>query len=234
MAFIDFLKLLLCVIVAFVLSGWACYCIWSDSATWRNMRSFVQVEARVISSELRIRPTKSGDTSLDLRVLYAYSFGGNEFRGTDPGPGVRRSLNSNSVNNALYQKLNAAPDGMVSAWVNPNRPEDAVLDRRFGWSWAGLMFAASMVTFILAYVNWPNCSLPDLVGTTGWHPKAILALVWNLSAFPILRVALVVREHPVVWVLGTFLVAAIGVALAFSALKIYLAERHLTSRSYYS
>jgi hypothetical protein len=40
------------------------------------------------------------------------------------------------------------------------------------------------------------------------------------------QVALIVREHPVVWILATLLVTVVGVILAFQALKECFAQRH--------
>jgi hypothetical protein len=210
----------------FVGSGWASYLLWTDSATWWNMRSYTQVQAHVTDAELREKKgSRSDEIYLRLIVSYTYSFGGKEFKGDDLGPGMSGS--SDAVKTAVYRQLKAAPDGMVSVWVNPKRPQDAVLDRRFGWRWVGLMFIASVLAFIIAYCNMPNRSISELVGTTaGWFPKTVFALLWNIAAWPVLRVALIVREHPVVWILATLLVTVVGVILAFQALKECFAQRH--------
>lgn len=102
-------------------------------------RAWVPVEARIISSELESQP---GGESTTYRIVlrYDYEFGGRPWQGDR----YRFTRGSTNVGVKGMREVVAAhrPGTRVTAWVDPKRPERAVIERDLdGVSWIGLPFS---------------------------------------------------------------------------------------------
>jgi hypothetical protein len=104
---------------------------------WQQMKSWPQVKAQLQQAELIVNHDDDGNT-YKATARYQYRYQGMDYTGE------RVAIMSGSDNIGSFQKVvggqleyalrNQQP---VPAWVNPNNPSDAVLNRELRWSMLG-------------------------------------------------------------------------------------------------
>ena len=124
--------------------SWTAYTVWQA----QEMTGWQRVDATVLDGGVRVN---RGDDSETYRAWgeYRYIYAGQEYRS-------RRVAISSTADNigsfqeALGQRLAAAAASQepIDAWVNPDNPADAIIDRRLRWGFQivkllfGLVFGA--------------------------------------------------------------------------------------------
>ncbi|MEN0037417.1 MAG: DUF3592 domain-containing protein [Cellvibrio sp.] len=177
---------------------------------WQQMKSWPRVEAKLIETKL-IRNQGDDSYTYQATASYRYRYQAQEYIGN------RVAINSGADNIGdfhyeLVRKLEAALERgrSVPAWVNPDNPADAVLNRDLRWSLLGfkLIFAAvfGLVGFGLIVwmfvarnpeTNHPDSSEKPWLGRTEWASARvqcdtrsslwgiwIFAIIWNLVSLP--------------------------------------------------
>lgn len=120
--------------VVFILAGLVIgVFLGSDLRDWLVMRDWQPVTARVESTQLD-RSQSDGTTTYRVRATYHYRFGGRRFRGTRVG--ISRGFdNIGDYHRRMHDRLDQARrrGTPVTAWVNPEQPNETVLDRSLRW-----------------------------------------------------------------------------------------------------
>lgn len=140
------LRIAMCLpLAAFVLFGWR-----SCAEDARSASSMVAVEGQLL--HLRTLPTSRNTCTLDGKeVDYAYRFGQREYQG-------RAAMFCSTITAAsqvdpmqeMYAQLEQLPGKTVTVWVDPARPENAVLFRYVPRA-AMILLGAGFV-FLLAWL----------------------------------------------------------------------------------
>lgn len=179
---------------------------------WARMKSWVPVEAHILAAELK---THSGDTdTYSVSASYSYTFSGTAYKGTRVAIGSG-SDNIGDFQQALGRRLESAAqrESPVTAWVNPEDPEEAVLDRslRLGFLFFKLLFVVlfggigcGLLVYQLFFAHgrklpaaedgdqpwrqraeWANNTIDSEHKTLLWVAW-IFAIIWNLISSPLL------------------------------------------------
>lgn len=166
---------------------------------------FVPVEATVEKTEI----VPSRRSARHVRVTFSYEAGGS--RRTAVGPGFE-----DTASGFLEHDAAAFPAGLkTTAWVDPKRPERAILDRRIPqdtwWSVILLQpFIAISVGFLVGMFRAPSESRREREflqqpAAYPWHVPEWGVLVEQGSVLSIHRAPRTVRAASVAWGLSTFL-----------------------------
>ena len=165
---------------------------------------------------------------------YSYTHGGQVFTGRRLGTD-RGDSSIDDWNERIDQRLSAAMSGdrKVGAWVNPDRPDEAMLDREVRWKvvatvafiGAGFLFVGLCAAGFIghkALSEEARNRLPALRGparTAFWHWLA--ALGWNFAAIPIAVLALPAMWSKGEWfpVLMLSIFPIVGLGITWSAVQ---------------
>jgi len=216
---------------------------------WQEAKGWVETPATIEHLELEVH---SGQDSTTYRVdcRYSYVFNGQTFQGTRAGL-ADGSDNIGSWQQTTYERLRRHHEGVesdpVSCWVNPDNPQEAVLDRELRW---GLLlfhllfvvvFGGIGLAFALVPVWWRRGaarlrSLQARYPDQPWRWKAewaekrlkpqgpgralwLLAVFWNVVSLPVAAIALwdAVREESP-WALVFLGFPLVGVGLLAAAI----------------
>lgn len=99
-------------------------------------RSWQQVPAEVLDSGIRTASDGDGGTLYSVQARYRYEWAGRSYESTGVGlPGDKGSDNIDGWHHDWDARLSAARDGgpPVTAWVDPQHPERALLDPHLRW-----------------------------------------------------------------------------------------------------
>jgi hypothetical protein len=128
----------------------ALYFAASTVSTWARMQSWVEAPAQIQSLDLEAH---DGDdsTTYEVRATYRYSFGGRDFGGDRVAISAAAD-NIGSFQQDLYARLrNAANAGApITAYVDPNDPSSATLNRDLRW---GLLSLELVLGFVFGGVG---------------------------------------------------------------------------------
>ena len=97
---------------------------------WREIAGWAPVPAEIVAADLEEHTDSEGDTTYEATATYRYEYAGTPYEGTrvavDTG-----SDNIGRFQQELYRELRAAHDNdtPVTAYVNPEEPYRAVLNR---------------------------------------------------------------------------------------------------------
>lgn len=180
-------------------------------AAWQ-VRHWQPVQAVVLSSTLQSHRGSEGGTVYGVRAEYAYEFGGQRYVAHRVGLDVQsQSDNLGDWHEQWHDRLRQAQarGENVTAWVNPQQPHQAVLDKQVRWPLAAfrlpfaLLFTAvgavaawAFVRILLGHSIGPGADSAAAVGalarpSTDLRPVPqrqaglwILALVWLLFCLP--------------------------------------------------
>lgn len=137
----------------------ACYNVASTVRTWIAARGWAEVSATPLSASLETRRTSKGKQYRVLQARYRYSYGGQMYESDrlaleTPPQGI------GSFDEELYRKLTEAraSGSSVPCYVDPVRPQQAVLDRELRvenvvfWAAFGFIFGGVGFGMLLAAV----------------------------------------------------------------------------------
>lgn len=96
---------------------------------WHKMTSWHAVDARLLSHELR-RSYSDDSTTYKAIASYSYNYNKQHFRGNRVGI-AGGSDNIGSYHQDMHRKLSRVGDKPFSVWVNPNDPQESIIDRSF-------------------------------------------------------------------------------------------------------
>ncbi len=216
---------------------------------WQEARGWVETPATIEHLELQIHDGGEG-TTYDVDCRYSYVFSGQTFQGTRVGL-AEGSDNIGSWQRTTYERLRKHHEGLesdpVSCWVNPDNPQEAVLDRELRW---GLflfhllfvvVFGGIGLAFALVPVwwRWGSARLQSLQARypdQPWRWKAewaegrlkprgpgpalwLLAVFWNLVSVPVAAIFVLggMREKRL-WPLALLCFPLVGVGLLAAAI----------------
>lgn len=113
---------------------------------WRQMKSWPEVSAQLQEVKLITNPSDDSET-YEATARYSYRYEGRDYSGH------RVAIFSGSDNIGDFQwRLNAQLKSAlrnqqsVTAWVNPNQPSEAVLNRDMRWGMLGFL-----LIFVVAF-----------------------------------------------------------------------------------
>jgi len=112
----------------FFLAGVGVMVFFSIAPTIRTLMSYQwhEVSARIISSNVKTNSSSDGN-SYKIQVQFEYTYGDHRYVSDTYD---FQTFSSNSYRSAR-KKVNAAPSGSIqTAYVNPNKPSEAILSRR--------------------------------------------------------------------------------------------------------
>ncbi len=100
-----------------------------------TVRSWQPVPVEVLESELRSSTDHEGSTTYAVQARYHYEWAGRSYESTRVGLAGAGSDNLDDWHHAWETRLRAAREGgpPLQAWIDPMRPERAVLDRELRW-----------------------------------------------------------------------------------------------------
>lgn len=213
---------------------------------WLRMQQWEPVSAELIDTKLeRARGDKS--TTYNARARYRYHFAGQTYEQDRVAVNTGKD-NVGEFQEKLARDLNVTQQSGAElvVWVNPKRPQEAVIDRSlritlllfkmvFVLVFGGIGLMVLIVGFRtkkdsvrtvdnaskpwLAHRAWANNNIRSEAKSTLWF-ASIFAIIWNIISFPlaffILPSALATKEHPALIVL---LFPAVGLGLAYWAIK---------------
>jgi hypothetical protein len=122
-----------------------------DIGLWSRSRAWVPVQAKILSVELRTHASDDDGETYSIKAKYRYSYQGREY--TRARIGIHAgSDNIGSYHKDFYKALKRAHDrGMlVTAWVNPKDPGEAILDREMRW---GLFLFRTLAALLFTVVG---------------------------------------------------------------------------------
>lgn len=190
--------------------GLLLFSVMPDVYQWQQMKAWPQVEAELLHAELLVN---SGEDSDTYRAVARYQY---RYQGMDY-TGERVAIMSGSDNIGNFQQQLAAQlksalrnQRPVPAWVNPDKPNDAVLNRDMRWNMLGfiLLFVAvfggmGIVFMVLIFTSktdptdHPEAAAKPWLGQQEWASPAIrcnaksslwgiwiFAIIWNLISLP--------------------------------------------------
>ena len=125
-------------------------------------------EATIISSSL----SNSGDDGVKISILYSYQFQRNEYLGDVFNP---TETPRNFATKSIREAVKSNPAGkVVPVWVNPENPNDAILDRTIlPIAWMGFLFSIPFLTVGVVGISW--AFLAGYVQRTSKHLREIAA-----------------------------------------------------------
>lgn len=215
-------------------------------ANWHKTQSWEPVPARVLDTELK-SSRSSKTTTYKVTARYQYDYWGKTYEGTRVGLSDSGWDNIGSWHKDWHERLMRAKAGEtpVTVWVNPVRPEQAIIDREIRWM--QLVFHIPFATLFPAvgigafWMLWktlrapPDGPLPSLprrnsrrILSDGGNAKRgiwLFAIFWNLLSFPIAGIALADagRQGGLVWVVLIF--PLVGLYLLYAAVRSTLGWR---------
>ncbi len=129
------------------------------------VRDWVQAEAQIETADLKSHRGSKGSRTYQATTTYRYTFGNRQFSGSRIGLSDKGSDNIGNWHQQWFERLNQAKENeqKLTVWVNPNQPEQALLDRNVRWPIAmfhlpfALLFSAvslgATVVFICLLFN---------------------------------------------------------------------------------
>ena len=204
------LMLLFCLPFAGAGLGFLFWSVIPSLYEWQQMKSWPQVQARLLEADLS---TSRGDDSDSYKVIARYSY---RYQMVDY-TSERVAIMGGSDNIGRFQQHLAAEltaalrdQRPVPAWVNPNNPSDAVLNRDMRWNLLGfkmifvLVFGGVGIGLMVLTLraktgatDHPESSIKPWLGQQEWASSQIVckekhnlwfiwafALFWNLVSLP--------------------------------------------------
>ena len=188
-----------------VFGAWSAARLWSHFSAWAAARDWEPVPARILSAGLETRRESEGTTMQRVTAAYSYRFADRDYRGDRVGL-TDGSDNLDDWQGRQFSRLDGAraSGAPVTAWVDPSRPERAVLDRDIRWPFVAFMtpFAilfslvavgalAAIRPIMKAPVQKLDAAAPAAPGT-GIRPGSLaevraawlMAVCWNLIVIP--------------------------------------------------
>lgn len=120
-------RLFLCMIglMLITVGGAFEWLMWRSYQHAKESRSWPQVEATVLRSDIDERQIQGSPREYRLNLLYGYSYGGKEITTNQFSP---RGPKWTKKEDNVAQLIQEYPVGSIqTAWVNPKRPEGAIL-----------------------------------------------------------------------------------------------------------
>jgi len=214
---------------------------------WQQARGWQPVPAQVVEVELK---TERGSKSLtyQVRARYRYRHAGIDLEGTRVGLSAPDGAdNIGTWHQDWHDRLQQAKaaDRPITVWVNPARPQQAVIDRDLRWK--HLLFLVPFATLFPAvgigafWALWRVLRMPAAEADATVVPPNpreirsdsrraswflwLFALFWNLLSFPIAILALsdAGREGGLVWLVAIF--PLVGIGMLVVAIRTSLARR---------
>jgi hypothetical protein len=215
-------------------------------ANWHKTQSWEPVSAQVLDTELK-SSRSSKTTTYKVTARYRYEYWGKAYEGSQVGLSDSGWDNIGSWHTDWHERLAQAKaaETPLTVWVNPVRPEQAIIDRDIRWM--QLVFHIPFATLFPAvgigafWMLWKTLRapadgpLPNLprrnsrrILSDGSNAKRgvwLFAIFWNLLSFPIAGVALAdaERQGGLVWVVLIF--PLVGLYLLYAAVRSTLAWR---------
>jgi hypothetical protein len=215
-------------------------------ANWHKTQSWEPVSAQVLDTELK-SSRSSKTTTYKVTARYRYEYWGKAYEGTRVGLADSGWDNIGSWHKDWHERLTQAKTRAkpVTIWVNPVRPEQAIIDRDIRWM--QLVFHIPFATLFPAvgigafWMLWktlrapPDGPLPSLPrrnsrrilsdGSNAKRGMWLFAVFWNLLSFPIAGIALADagRQGGLIWLVLIF--PLVGLYLLYAAVRSSLAWR---------
>ncbi|UTF60002.1 DUF3592 domain-containing protein [Gilvimarinus sp. DA14] len=222
-------------------------------AQWTAMKSWEPVQAQIVSAEMKSHRSDDS-TTYSLHATYRYQYQGQNYTGNRVG------ISSGSDNVGDYHQRVIGPleraernGSTVTAWVNPQQPEQAVLNRELRLSlilfkglfvllfggvglgmWAYVFIARPDKTDVsefeaqekpwLSRNDWASPTIKS-DGKTGMWALWVFAAFWNLISLPaaIGAVGEALGGNHAAWL--ALLFPLVGAGIVFWAIKLTLAWR---------
>lgn len=219
--------------------GLLLFSVMPDLYQWQQMKAWPQVEAELLHAELLINRGEDSDTYRAV-ARYKYRYQAQDYTGERVAI-MGGSDNIGDFQQDLARQLERAHRSgqPVSAWVNPDNPSDAVLNRDLRWNLLGFKMIFALVfggvgigLMVLAFkakagpTEHPERATKPWLGQQEWASPVIrcngksnfwgiwfIAIIWNLISLP---ASLAIPEE---WAEGNKL---IPIALIFPIGGIYL------------
>lgn len=181
-----------------------------DLYEWQQMKSWPQVEAHLLEAKLSVNRGDNSD-SYQATASYAYRYQMQDYTGERVAI-MDISDNIGDFQRDLAYQLKQAKDNqrLVPAWVNPDNPRDAVLNRELRWGMLGfkmmfvLMFGSVGIALIASTLlaktdatNHPESSSKPWLARREWANREVtcntnsslwfvwgFTLLWNLISLP--------------------------------------------------
>lgn len=196
-----------------------------------EVRDWQPVPAEVLEAELQQSRGSKGSTTYAVKTRYRYSVGGQSFEGERIGPSDSGgSDNIGDWHERWHERLQQAREGKLRqlAFVDPARPQRAVLERGIRWGLMAFMLPFALlfttVGLVAAYVFVLTClgrwSLDESraklrMGRRSPWPLALLALYWCGLSLPL---TLLVFGTEATWgprvLISVFALISLGLARA--------------------
>ena len=210
-------------VVCLLAGPFATYLMLDMTREWWHMRWWVQVDATLVRTDLIVHRGARTRTTDTLAVKYNYAYKGRQYSGTRFGLGQTLSRDE-GPNVALARQLK--PGQRLEAWVNPRDPADAVLLRDFGWRWALFLFLGAHVALSSAYFLFRPAQKvatgPMIAPLPRRWTLCLLTVVWNITVWPLLSVALAGGAYAGFWLaLLMILMAFAGQCLAWYTWSVF-------------
>lgn len=202
------------------------YMLWSistDIIEWQDMKSWQPVQAHVMSGGVE---EHSGDDSTTYKAYaeYVYTYGGQEYHGSRVAISTMAD-NIGSFNRDLGERLERAQGGSIEVFVNPAKPDEAIVSRDIRWGMIGfksiflVVFGGfgSLMVFGALFGRETKPAAPAQHGGSPWQAREAwrqpeiqsdsriavygawgFALLWNAVSAPIpfmLRDEIVKKEN---------------------------------------
>ncbi len=114
---------------------------------WFSARHWEETTAEILSADLKRSRGSKGSVTYEARATYTYAFRGATFTASRVG----FSVGSDNIGDYHQRAMkNLVVGARVPCWVNPARPEEAVLIRELRW---GLAMLGTMLPSILGIVG---------------------------------------------------------------------------------
>jgi hypothetical protein len=116
--------------------GVAAWGIASMFSASRGAAEWVVVQARVDEAELKVSRGSKGGSTYQATGKYSYSFGGRTYTGTRLGfdiLGGSDNIGDWQADMGAFLEEAKKSGKTIPVWVNPERPEEAVVDREVRW-----------------------------------------------------------------------------------------------------
>jgi len=198
-----------------------------------DAKSWQAVPADIVTHDLHASTDSEGSTTYAVRARYRYDWGGRTYESSHVGlPGSLGSDNFDDWHHTWDARLRAAREGgpPVSAWVDPQHPERAVLDPHLRWRQVLFMLPFAVLFPMVALgASYVACMLlvrkapvPQASPTAQRHaPRhqalglGLFAIVFCVMALP--AVGMASNPSAPAWVAvvaGAFVVAGLGLLTA--------------------
>jgi hypothetical protein len=227
--------LLAWLLCAVLLVGGLCANLYAMSHTisWLQARKLVAVDGTLLMAD-SYYVGKGKHSTMRLTVDYRYDFNGRQYTGSTVGLKQGVATIDGATEEEAIAKLRAIMDGdkRVRVWVDPARPNVSRLDRTLDW--AASLGITAFAFFAMMYglaVGTRHSTLAR--GTvfdahpSPWRSLAFLALIGNLSGWPLVFITLWELPQSGQYLVFASLFSAVGVFLALAAARGFRAEQRL-------